>query len=166
MKIYLWGMMGSGKSHCGKQLATALGWGFCDIDANIETAEGRSIAEIFDLSGKDYFRDVERNELLKTAHLQQTVVATGGGAPCFLANDVFMLEHGTCIWLYAAIPIIIDRLWEGGNTHRPLLKDKSREEATQFLGDLLLKRQSIYRRAHHSMRSDAKDIIQIMRDVV
>ena len=50
--VVLVGMMGAGKSSLGSRLAERLGLVFVDADAEIETAAGMSIAEIFEAHGE------------------------------------------------------------------------------------------------------------------
>ena len=50
--IYLAGFMASGKSTVGRALADRLGWGFVDIDAQIEAREQTSISQIFEVRGR------------------------------------------------------------------------------------------------------------------
>ena len=52
--------MGSGKSTLGKKLAHNLELEFIDLDSYIETEEGRTIPQIFEEDGEDYFRKLER----------------------------------------------------------------------------------------------------------
>ena len=54
--IILIGMMGCGKTTCGRLLARRLGRELVDTDALIVEREGRSIPDIFAQSGEDYFR--------------------------------------------------------------------------------------------------------------
>jgi shikimate kinase len=74
--------MGSGKSTVGALLARELGWGFVDVDREVEARTGRSIAGIFRDDGEESFRAIEgqvAGEFLDGDHL---VLATGGGWPC------------------------------------------------------------------------------------
>ncbi len=50
--IVLVGMMGSGKTSIGRRLAARLGLDFADADAEIEAAEGMTIADIFERHGE------------------------------------------------------------------------------------------------------------------
>src|SRR6516165_10528971 len=101
--IFLVGFMGSGKSTVGRALAEELGWGFSDLDEEIESAEGVTIAEIFDQRGEEEFRRVESEALahcvksIKSGRPQ--VVSLGGGA--FLDEHNFNLvsHNGVSIWL-------------------------------------------------------------------
>ena len=54
--LVLVGMMGAGKSSIGRKLAQRLNLPFVDADAEIESAAGMSISEIFAKHGEAYFR--------------------------------------------------------------------------------------------------------------
>ncbi|RLD63462.1 MAG: shikimate kinase, partial [Bacteroidetes bacterium] len=66
MNIYLLGYMGSGKTTVGKKLSRAMGYDFVDLDQQIESKIGQSIADFFSEKGEDGFRKIEREELQKT----------------------------------------------------------------------------------------------------
>ena len=74
--IFLVGFMGSGKSTVGRALAEELGWGFADLDEDIEKREGMSISQIFDTGGEAEFRRAE------TAALRERVRSIERGKPC------------------------------------------------------------------------------------
>ena len=83
MKIFLIGLMGSGKSYWTKQLAKKYKTGGYDLDYLIEVKEEKTIAELFAEDGEEYFRKVE-SAVLKWFDQKKTyVLATGGGTPCF-----------------------------------------------------------------------------------
>ena len=86
MNIFLIGFMGCGKSSLGKRLARRLNYRFVDLDEEIERQTGRSIAEIFSRDGENYFRQLEANILRQIEWSMPTVVATGGGTPCYFDN--------------------------------------------------------------------------------
>ena len=58
--MVLTGMMGSGKSIVGKNLALKLKRDFIDSDLEISKASALSINEIFDQFGEEYFRSGEK----------------------------------------------------------------------------------------------------------
>src|SRR3954468_19338722 len=74
------GLMGAGKSTVGRRLAARLDLPFTDADAEIETAAGMSIPEMFALHGESYFRDGERRVIARLLREGPAVLATGGGA--------------------------------------------------------------------------------------
>ena len=62
-KIFLIGLMGSGKSFWAEKLANVLTIPFFDLDAEIERSEKRSITAIFQTDGQDEFRRKEAQAL-------------------------------------------------------------------------------------------------------
>ena len=79
--IVLIGMMGCGKTTCGRLLAQRLGWELVDTDALIEEREGRSISRIFEERGEEYFRDRELEVSRELARREGLVISCGGGLP-------------------------------------------------------------------------------------
>ena len=154
MLIFLIGMMGSGKTTLGKQLAQELNYSFIDLDTYIEQQEHTSISEIFEKQGQDNFRKLERNALEVIAHEQtNAIIATGGGAPCFYNNIDFMNQHGTTVFLNVPIPEILKRLLSTDLTLRPLLSKKTEDEIFYFLNKTLNERMQFYSRAKYIVKS-------------
>lgn len=84
MKIFLLGMMGSGKSFWKKSLSTKLKTGGYDLDHIIESVEEKTISEIFEEEGELAFRRTEAKLLRWFAEKKSFVLATGGGTPVFI----------------------------------------------------------------------------------
>ena len=126
--IYLVGFMGCGKSSVGRALAEELGWGFIDLDEDIETCAGAPIAHIFDTAGEANFRALETEALKKRVQIarsgQPQVISLGGGAFTVEENIELVLNHGVTVWLDAPLEVIERRLEE--ETHRPLARDPVR----------------------------------------
>ena len=61
--IVLVGMMGAGKSSVGRRMAARLGLNFVDADAEIESAAGMTIPEIFSKHGEDQIGVRRRHDL-------------------------------------------------------------------------------------------------------
>lgn len=118
--IVLIGMMGSGKTTCGRLLADALGRELVDTDAVIEAWEGRSIPDIFASEGETYFREREREVSAELARRGGLVIACGGGLP--LRPDCIgpLKESGTVIFLNRNPEEIFDSVSMAG---RPLAQD-------------------------------------------
>lgn len=144
--IYLVGFMGSGKSYIGKRLAQKLGWDFLDMDQFLENKEGKTIKQIFAEGGESLFRSLERNYLYATHDFDKTIIATGGGAPCFFNNMDWMNENGETIYLKTPVEILTERL-KPETAHRPLLAGKSNQELHQFIDQKLADRSSFYEQA-------------------
>ena len=132
MKIFLVGLMGSGKSYWTKRLAKKYKTGGYDLDYLIEVKEEKTIAEIFTEDGEDYFRKAESTVLKWFAEKKTYVLATGGGAPCFFDNMAWMNKQGITIWLDEPLPVIAARL-APEKAHRPLIAKLSDSELLAFL---------------------------------
>jgi len=132
MKIFLVGLMGSGKSYWTKQLAKKYKTGGYDLDYLIEVKEEKTIAEIFTEDGEDYFRKTESTVLKWFDQKKTYVLATGGGAPCFFDNMAWMNKQGITIWLDEPLPVIAARL-APEKAHRPLIAKLSDSELLAFL---------------------------------
>lgn len=141
--------MGSGKSHTGKHLAELLRFDFLDLDAEIERAAGKTISEIFASEGEKTFRQTEHEVLLSTANRRNTVIATGGGAPCFHNGMNWMNAHGTTVFQDPPLSVLITRL-TAGREHRPLLQSVSELEAD--IAARLAARRPTYEKAQIHLR--------------
>ena len=148
MKLFLIGFMGSGKSHLGKELAKALNYDFIDLDAYLEQREGETITTIFETKGADYFRTVEQKYLKQLASLTQTVIATGGGTPCFFDNIEWINQQGQSVYLNPTVNVLAHRL-QSEMGHRPLLAGESKHSLKQFLHNKLKERSAFYEKAHY-----------------
>ncbi|MDA9726990.1 shikimate kinase [Bacteroidota bacterium] len=100
MHIFLLGYMGCGKSFLSKKLSKVLTIDYFDLDNLVELKEKQTIIEIFEKKGESYFREIENlelNNLIKKNN--KSIVATGGGTPCFLNNMKLMNKYGITIYL-------------------------------------------------------------------
>jgi shikimate kinase len=146
MLYFLVGFMGSGKSHWAKIWAAKNHLGYLDLDHVIEAEENKTIADIFEKNGEDYFRKVEAKKLRECEAFQNTIVSCGGGAPCFFDNMKWMNEHGKTIYLKANPEEIMRRL-ENGQEERPLIKKFNRGELLFFIDQKLKERENFYQMA-------------------
>lgn len=154
MRIYLVGMMGSGKSTVGRKLALRLGYEYYDLDEQMEESSGRTISEMFEEDGEEAFRFFESMALKNIAMLDNLVLATGGGAPCFHDSMKLMLRTGPTIYLKADINFLASRLVQSEG--RPLIGGLSGEALKQKLTEILNERGSIYEKSKFSF--DAMNI--------
>ena len=148
MNIYLIGYRCTGKTTIGKILADRLHHDFLDMAQTIEQQTGASISKLVHTHGWAYFRQIEKEILLKTREMKDTVVSTGGGIVTDPENLIFLNKNGYTIWLDADMETILSRLNSDPSTcsSRPSLTDKNLIQETEELLDL---RRPLYAEAAH-----------------
>jgi shikimate kinase len=129
MRVYLTGFMGAGKTAVGECLARDLGVPFLDLDQEIERHSGTTIPEIFERTGEEGFRTLERRELERTLDVEDAVIATGGGTVTVPANLELLREAGVSVWLNPDLSDLLDRLSDPGGPERPLFEDPEQAAA-------------------------------------
>lgn len=145
--LFLCGMMGSGKSTVGKELANRLEAPFLDLDELIEQEADMKIPTIFSEKGEEWFRSLERKLLIRESQRFDGVMALGGGS---LQNQR-MVDHlkvyGWLIFLNVPKSVILDRLSSSQN--RPKLKGNNAgsEQLNQTISALLKQRLPLYSQA-------------------
>ena len=152
-RLILIGFMGSGKPTLGRALAKELGLTFIDLDNYIELRRCKSINRIFEESGEDGFRTIERNLLHEVCEFENVVISAGGGTPCFFENIDYMNAQGTTIYLQVSNERLLERL-RIAKSRRPLLKDKNDEEIKAFIEEQLARREKYYLQADYTFASD------------
>lgn len=160
--IVLIGFMGSGKTSVGIRLAKKLSYTFLDTDSLIVEKEGRSISEIFDTNGEEYFRKLETELLIElNSSTNSGVISTGGGMPMKEENKKLLRSLGRVIFLDVSKEVILKRL--EGDTKRPLLAHEDKEERIQAL---LMKRLPDYISCAHVMiQTSDKSFNEIMNEI-
>ena len=142
-RIYIVGFMGSGKSFTGKRLASRLAYAFTDIDILFEEKYHFTIPDFFEKFGEEAFRKLERDLLLSTDNLENTVISTGGGTPCFFNNMDYIKENGISIYLRMPPEKILARLKQSKKP-RPLVKSLQGENLLARIKELLAQREKFY----------------------
>ena len=151
--IYLVGFMASGKTTIGRLLAHELGWAFADVDEDIEAAQGRSIAQIFDGEGEAEFRKIEqaavRQRVDEVMRGKPMVVALGGGSFAHEPTNALLLENGVTIWLDCPWAKVCERVESAA--HRPLARDPAKFK------QLYQDRHAAYEKAEYRLAIDSDD---------
>lgn len=143
------GYMGAGKTTVGKAFAQDTGRRFYDLDWYIESRMHRTVKQIFDESGEDGFRRIERNMLHEVAEFENVVVSCGGGTPCFFDNIDYMNSRAETVYLKASPEVLFEHL-KMGRSVRPLLLGKTPDEVKTFVREQLELRESFYAKAMHT----------------
>ena len=117
--IFMIDFMGVGKTSTSRSLSKKLGVKEIDTDAMIVENEGRSISEIFEKDGEEYFRSVETGMIDRLADMKPCIVSCGGGMVMRDVNVQKMKKIGKIVLLTATPETIFEHVRY--STNRPLL---------------------------------------------
>jgi shikimate kinase len=161
VNISLIGFMGTGKTSVGRLVAEQLHFHYLDTDEMIQSATGRTIADIFSASGEPAFRALEEKTVQELAGKMQTVISAGGGLPVNPANLASLKTHSlvVCLWASPA------KIWERvkNQTHRPLLHDP---EPQTKICELLAARAPFYKQADILLNTESRSLREVAQQVI
>ena len=146
MIIFLVGFMGAGKTSIAQLVAREYGYTYIDTDEDIEKKYGQTVSELFKTKGEDAFREIEAETLRALNLTPNTIIATGGGLPCYHSNMQWMNKIGITIYIKQEATELEKRLastWQ----HRPLLNKIEKNDLLGYINDLLEVRKPYYEQA-------------------
>ena len=160
--IVLIGFMGTGKSTIANSLHTLFDMDVVEMDQLIAEREGRSIPEIFEVHGEEYFRDLETNLLIEMQERKNIVISCGGGTPLRERNVKEMRKNGCVVLLTASPESILERV---KNSHdRPLIENNKN---VAFLSEMMEKRREKYEAAADIIiQTDGKTKLEICEELI
>jgi shikimate kinase len=164
-KICLMGMPGCGKSTVGKLLAEKLHFEFIDLDAEIEKTTQKTISQIFETEGETSFRQKEKEALKQALQKENTVIALGGGTPCFFDNMDKINAAAFSVYLNTPVTILHQRLLKE-QAQRPLLAGKTPDALLAYLQDKLKERSAFFESAAVQIDCSKKDAAQITQETI
>ena len=160
--IVLIGMMGSGKTSVGKELAKNLRLDFIDSDLEIEKKCKKTIPEIFKSKGEDYFRKIEEKICCELIDGNPKILSLGGGA--FINSNIRkkISNNGVSIWISTSLENIYNRLNKSKNK-RPMLDYSNLKKSIKEIYD---HRKSIYSKADITIKTKSNDTKLIIKKVL
>jgi len=114
--VFYIGFMGSGKTTLAARNAREQGARFVDLDQVIRDNTGSFPRDILYRQGEKAFRIIEKDTLhdvvrtWKDTGEPATIVACGGGTPCFFDNLEFMKTHGHVVFIDTPLEKILKRI--------------------------------------------------------
>lgn len=136
-RVVLVGPPGSGKTSVGHALARAWGEPFRDTDHDVETAAGKSVAEIFLDDGEQRFRELEREAVERALSEHHGVLSLGGGAVLDAGTQERLADYarmgGEVVFLDVSLAQAAPRV--GLNAARPLLAGNPRLRWKQLMDE-------------------------------
>lgn len=164
--IVLVGLSGSGKSTLGNILSSLSGYALVDTDAIIVKLQNRSINNIFETNGEEFFRTLETQVSKEISAFDKQIISTGGGIVLKEKNLEYLKQNGIVFYLKTSVNSLLKRL-EGDNT-RPLLKT---DDVKKKLENMLEIRGKLYKKADVTIETDkltpeetAKEILRIYNE--
>ena len=159
--IALIGFMGTGKTSVGRLVADQLHFHYVDTDEMIQSATGKTIADIFSNCGEPAFRELEEKTVKELSEKTKTVISCGGGLPVFGGNLLSLKTHAlvVCLWASPA------KIWERvkNQTHRPLLHDPDPQKKIR---ELLAAREPFYKQADILLNTDQRSLREVAQQVI
>lgn len=153
--IFLIGFPGCGKTTLCNALKSKLGdtFQFVDIDEFIVSFIGMSVSDFFARNGEAAFRKLETECIQVFSKKWDTIIACGGGTPCFGVNMKIMNEAGQTVWLQASEERLFQRL-SAGRSQRPLIAKKTDEQLKQYISETLKSRTEYYSQAQYKFSTE------------
>ncbi len=158
--LVLIGMMGSGKTHLGANLAKKLEYKFYDTDHLIENQTNLKISKIFSDFGEKYFRDLEEKITLDVLRKKNSVISLGGGG--YLNHEIRKFIKLSCftVWLKWDSKTLIDRVKR--NKNRPIICNMKNLEIKK----LIERRAKIYAQSNIKINCEGKSKKNIINRII
>jgi shikimate kinase len=151
-KIFLIGLMGSGKTTIGQLLAKRVALPFVDSDHELEQRTGVSVATIFEIEGEAAFRAREAAMIEELTQRDGIILGTGGGAVLDASSRRALHSRGITIYLHSTPETSYERVRR--NRDRPLL----------MVTDPLARLRQLYELRHPLYTETAHHIVESYRD--
>ena len=121
-RVLLLGMMGSGKTSVGEEIARQTGWSYRDNDSLVGEIAGIPTAQLLERDGVDALREAESAALRRAIDDPGPLVAGVAGGVVEVPEDVELLRRtdALVVYLHAPLDVLVERVGDGGG--RPFLQ--------------------------------------------
>ena len=164
-KVTLIGMMGTGKSKFGRQIANILKFNFYDIDHIIEKEFKMTIKELFQKYGEVFFRKIEKKTIKNLIseinnNKEKVIISLGGGGFDNEETRKLLLKNTNVIWLNTPVDVLVQRVGDGSK--RPMIKGETRDSIIQLLNI----RKKYYSLSHNQINTDKLNQNQVTEKLI
>lgn len=161
--LALIGLRGAGKSTIGPALARRLKTDFVEIDKLVENAAGMSLAEIFATHGEAYYRELERESIVRLfAGSRGCVVVPGGSVVTDPETWGLIKKRCFTVWLHATPEEFMKRMRRQGDL-RPM---QGRPSAMGELRALLTRREPLYAESNLKIKTTNKSPAAVIARII
>lgn len=157
--------MGAGKTTLARKLAKVLHMDFADLDEMFEAKYKIAIPDFFRKYDEALFRKLESQLLKETAAIDNVVISTGGGTPCFYDNMAWMNRRGLTIYIQMDAHSIVHRLTQA-RKKRPLVESKVGNELLDFVREHLRHRNIYYSQATLIVKGESIDVQELSASIL
>lgn len=154
--VILMGIPGSGKTDVGWYLSRLLGYGFCELEREVEKIEKKSFIEILSNDGVAVYQEKERNFIKNMGAIKNHVIATSFYSAMDLDNWKAFKTLGTIVWIDCQPEEVAARFLKNKqalNKHPDLKRFSSIENKVDFLANL-----------SESLKSIAENLKDMIKD--
>ena len=131
---------------------------YLDLDKEVcKKYQFESLKSLIEEKGIAFFREAE-NETLHSLDLENSVLATGGGTPCYYNNMDWLKKNGTVIFLNMSEEKLFERLSKTNLSERPLLKNLDARGLKNFIHEKLQERMKFYSKAEIIFDTDKNSV--------
>lgn len=159
--IVLIGLMGSGKTTVGKNIAKILNTEFADTDKLIINKLNKPIKQIFAEKGELFFRSIESEIINELSDKENLVISTGGGSVIREENIKNLQKNAVLFYLYAPSEELFKRI--KNSEERPLIKTINPIETLKLL---LEQREKFYNQADYKINTCNKTPKEIAEEII
>ena len=164
-KVTLIGMMGTGKSKFGRQIANILKFNFYDIDHMIEKEFKMTIKELFQKYGELFFRKIEKKTIKNLIseinnNKEKVIISLGGGGFDNEETRKLLLKNTNVIWLNTPVDVLVQRVGDGSK--RPMIKGETRDSIIRLLNI----RKKYYSLCHNQINTDKLNQNQVTEQLI
>ena len=161
-RLWLIGLMGSGKSTVGRRVAAASGRAYVDNDARIAELAGRSTAEL-SRDGGSLLHEWEATYVRHLASGPDDVVAGIPASAADRSEDLALLSAaGTLVYIRCLPAILVDRVL--ADPPRPWL-DGSRQATHALITSMFDNRDGVLTAAAHATVDGQRAVDEIVDDI-
>lgn len=163
-RVCLIGLRGAGKSTLGRLLSDSLSLPFFELNREIETLCGTTVAELMSLYGQEGYRRLEFLALEKLVDTDGPLLfAAAGGVVSDPDTFKFLRENFCTIWLKATPEVHMARVIRQGD---PRLMPTANSSAMPELKSILTSREALYAEADFMVDTSDSSVDEVLEELL